>query len=815
MALKAEDFTQRAQQAIQNSQELVRRYRNSQWDVEHIYLALLSDNQDIPARILAQLGVSADAVQSRLDRLLEAAPKLVAATEQIYITPRAQQLLEAAREEAQHLNDEYISVEHLFIAVVKEPKGDAAQVNREFGIDPERVYQALERVRGGHRVTDREAESRYSSLEKYSIDLTRLAADGLLDPVIGRDSEIRRVMQTLTRRKKNNPVIIGEAGVGKTAIAEGLAARVSAGDVPDSLKKRRVMALDMGALVAGSKFRGEFEERLKAVMDEVKQAHGEVILFLDEMHTMVGAGAGEGGMDASNLLKPALARGELQCIGATTSDEYRRHIEKDAALERRFQPIYLEEPSPEDTVRILEALRPRYEAHHKVKIDDSALQAATRLSDRYITSRQLPDKAIDFIDEAASKLRIDAEGLPDNLQELENRIRQLTDQEDAAAQCSEYEEAAQLKMERLRLEAEYDAERAELRQERKIDLVVEERDIAELVSSWTGIPTGRLLEREAERLVNMEQVLHQRIIGQEEAVTAVSEAIRRARSGLSNPRRPISSFIFLGPTGVGKTELSKALTEFLFDDETNMVRLDMSEFMEKHAVSRLVGAPPGYVGYDEGGQLTEAVRRRPYRVILFDEIEKAHPDVFNILLQILEDGRLTDGHGRTVDFRNTVIIMTSNLGTGNLNRPGVGFHTDSPENAAVNNRLEQSVNAALKQAFRPEFLNRIDETIIFRPLTREQIVEVVRLMAQDVAQRLEERTIAFELTDAAADWLAREGFDPVYGARPLRRAIQRHLENPLSKGILSGDFQTDDRLLVDAGPDGLHISKAAAAEIAA
>ena len=815
MALKAEDFTQRAQQAIQNSQELVRRYLNSQWDVEHIYLSLLSDNQDIPARILAQLGVSSEAVRSRLDRLLEASPKLVTATEQIYITPRAQQLLETAREEAQHLNDEYISVEHLFIAVVKEPNGDAAQVNREFGIDPERVYQALERVRGGHRVTDREAESRYRSLEKYSIDLTRLAADGQLDPVIGRDGEIRRVMQTLTRRKKNNPVIIGEAGVGKTAIAEGLAARVSAGDVPDSLKGRRVLALDMGALVAGSKFRGEFEERLKAVMDEVKQAHGEVILFLDEMHTMVGAGAGEGGMDASNLLKPALARGELQCIGATTADEYRRHIEKDAALERRFQPIYLEEPSAEDTLRILEALRPRYEAHHQVKIDDSALQAATRLSDRYITSRQLPDKAIDFIDEAASKLRIDAQGLPNTVQELENRIRQLADQETAAAQCSEYEEAARLRTERLQLEAERDAARAELRPETDTDLVVDEKDIAELVSSWTGIPTGRLLEKEAERLVNMEQVLHQRLIGQEEAVTAVSEAIRRARSGLSNPRRPISSFIFLGPTGVGKTELSKALTEFLFDDETNMVRLDMSEFMEKHAVSRLMGAPPGYVGYDEGGQLTEAVRRRPYRVILFDEIEKAHPDVFNILLQILEDGRLTDGHGRTVDFRNTVIIMTSNLGTGNLNRPGVGFHTDSPETAAANSRLEQSVNAALKQAFRPEFLNRIDETIIFRPLTREQIVQVVQLMAQDVAQRLEEQAITFELTPAAAAWLAAEGFDPVYGARPLRRAIQRHLENPLSKGILSGDFQTDDRLLVDAGPDGLHISKVAAAEIAA
>lgn len=813
MEMAKENFTEQAWQTLQASHALTVSFRHPQWDAEHIYLALLADNQDIPARILHHLGVSADAIRHRLTQLLEPYPKLEFPTDLITKTPRAQQLLDMAQAEAQHFNDEYISVEHLFIAATRETEGPLGKLNREFGIDQERVYKALQEVRGGHRVTDRQAESRYRSLEKYSIDLTRQAADGKLDPVIGRDGEIRRVMQTLTRRKKNNPVIIGEAGVGKTAIAEGLAARVAAGDVPDSLKERRVLALDMGALVAGSKFRGEFEERLKAVMDEVKQAHGEVILFLDEMHTMVGAGAGEGGMDASNLLKPALARGELQCIGATTADEYRRHIERDAALERRFQPIYLEEPSPEDTVRILEALRPRYEAHHKVKIDDSALQAATRLSDRYITSRQLPDKAIDFIDEAASKLRIDAEGLPDNLQELENRIRQLADQEEAAAQCSEYAEAAQLKTERLRLEAEYEAERAELRQERKIDLVVEERDIAELVSSWTGIPTGRLLEREAERLVNMEETLHQRLIGQEAAVTAVSEAIRRARSGLSNPRRPISSFIFLGPTGVGKTELSKALTEFLFDDESNMVRLDMSEYLEKHTVARLIGAPPGYVGYDEGGQLTEAVRRRPYRVILFDEIEKAHPDVFNILLQILEDGRLTDGHGRTVDFRNTVIIMTSNLGTGNLNRPGVGFHTDGGPGAAE--RLDQAVNAALKQAFRPEFLNRIDETIIFRPLTRAQIVQVVRLMAQDVAQRLEERTISFELTDAAADWLAQEGFDPVYGARPLRRAIQRHLENPLSKGILAGDFQTDDHLLVDAGPEGLHISKAAAAEIAA
>ena len=815
MVLRSEDFTEQAQYALQTSQELVQRYRHSQWDVEHILLALLSEEDGVPARILGELGVSTDAVKARLHQLLEASPKLVPPANQIHTTPRTQRLLETAREESRRLNDEYISVEHLFIAAIREPQGDSALVSQEFGIDQEQVYQALTTIRGSHRVDDRRAESRYRALEKYSIDLTRMAAEGKLDPVIGRDAEIRRVMQTLTRRKKNNPVIIGEAGVGKTAIAEGLAERVAAGDVPDSLKGRRVLALDMGALVAGSKFRGEFEERLKAVMDEVKQAHGEVILFLDEIHTMVGAGAAEGGIDASNLLKPALARGELQCIGATTADEYRRHIEKDAALERRFQPVYLEEPSVEETIQILESLRPRYEAHHKVKIDDSALVAAARLSDRYITYRQLPDKAIDFIDEAASKLRIDAESLPSDLQALDTRIRQLADREEAHAQCSEYEQAAQLRTERLRLEEEFEAQRAELRQGHKIDMVVDEKDIAELVSSWTGIPTGRLLEQEAERLVHMEEALHERLIGQDEAVAAVSEAIRRSRSGLSNPRRPIGSFIFLGPTGVGKTELSKALAEFLFDDESNMLRIDMSEYLEKHTVSRLIGAPPGYIGYDEGGQLTEAVRRRPYRVILFDEIEKAHPDVFNILLQILEDGRLTDGHGRTVDFRNTVIIMTSNLGTGHLSRPGVGFRTDDHNPGMEEARLQDSINDALKRAFKPEFLNRIDETIIFRPLTQEQIGQVVGLILKDVAQRLEEREITFELTDNAIAWLAREGFDPAYGARPLRRAIQRHLENPLSKGILSGEFQAGDHISVDTGASGLYLAKAVATEHAA
>jgi ATP-dependent Clp protease ATP-binding subunit ClpC len=811
MVLRPEQFTEQAQEVLHNSQELVRRYQHSQWDVEHILLALLELERGLPGEILAELGISQEVVRTRLHHLLEAAPKVAHGSSQIYATPRGARLLNNAKHESERLKDEFIGAEHLFIAAVMESQGDAARVLQEFAIDQEKVYRALMKIRGSHRVDDPRAESRYRSLEKYSIDLTKLAQDGKLDPVIGRDDAIRQVMQTLTRRKKNNPVIIGEAGVGKTAIVEGLAARIVAGDVPDSLKGRRVLALDMGALVAGSKFRGEFEERLKAVVDEVKQAEREVVLFLDEIHTMVGAGAAEGGIDASNLLKPALARGELQCIGATTTDEYRRYIEKDSALERRFQPIYLEEPTVAETVEILRALRPRYEAHHKVRIDDSALVAAARLSDRYITGRHLPDKAVDFIDEAASKLRIDAQSLPSHLKEMETRIRQLADQEEAAAQRSEYEPAARFRTERLRLEAQYEPEKQRVWAEHKVDMVVDEMDIAELVAKWTGIPTGQLLEGEAERLVHMEESLHRRIIGQEEAVAAVAEAIRRSRSGLSDPKRPIGSFIFLGPTGVGKTELAKALAEFLFDDESNMVRVDMSEYMEKHTVSRLIGAPPGYVGYDEGGQLTEGVRRRPYRVILFDEIEKAHPDVFNILLQILEDGRLTDGHGRTVDFRNTVVIMTSNLGTGELRRPPVGFRADG-QDKLDEQRLRDAVTNALKQTFRPEFLNRIDETIIFHPLTQDQIVQIVGLMVKEIQHRLEERQVTFELTSAASRWLAETGFDPVYGARPLRRAIQRHLENPLSKGILSGEFQPGDHVVVDGGDGRLVLAKATAAQ---
>ncbi len=807
MTLRPEQFTEQAQEVLRESHELVRNYRHSQWDVEHVLMALLSLKDGLPTHILLELGINADAVKARLHQLLEAGPKVAVTDAQIYSTPRSVAMVANAKGETDRLKDEYVGVEHLFIAAVMETQGNSAQVVKEFGIDQERLYQALMKIRGSRRVDDPRAESHYRSLERYTIDLTNLARAGKLDPVVGRDDEIRQVMQTLTRRKKNNPVIIGEAGVGKTAIAEGLAARIVADDVPNSLRGRRVLALDMGAMVAGSKFRGEFEERLKSVVDEIKQAQGEVVLFLDEIHTMVGAGAAEGGLDASNLLKPALSRGELQCIGATTLGEYRKYIEKDAALERRFQPVYLEEPSVQETVEILRVLRPRYEAHHKVQINDAALEAAARLSDRYIADRHLPDKAVDFIDEAASKLRIDAESLPSHIKETEELLHRLADQEEAAAQRSEYEHAAQLRTERLRLEAEFEPEKHQVLSDRNVDMVVKETDIAELVSKWTGIPTGRLLGGEAERLVNMEDELHQRVIGQDEAVNAVAEAIRRSRSGISDPRRPIGSFILLGPTGVGKTELARALAEFLFDDESNMVRIDMSEYAEKHTVSRLIGAPPGYVGYDEAGQLTEAVRRRPYRVVLFDEIEKAHPEVFNILLQILEDGRLTDGHGRTVDFRNTVIIMTSNLGTEGMQRATFGFRTDGSERTNEPERLRSSVNDALKKAFRPELLNRIDEILVFHPLTQDQIVQIVGLMVKEVQRRLKDQEITFELTPEASRWLAKEGFDPVFGARPLRRAVQRHLENTLSKRILGGEAQPGDHILVDADKSGLVWSK--------
>jgi len=797
--MQQERFTEQAQEALALSQQLVRNYQHSQWDVEHILLALLQQEHGLTGDILSKLGVNADEVRRRVEEALEKTPKISHEGAMLYATPRTVRLLQNAASEADRLKDEFIGTEHLLIAMAAESEGDATTILGDFGIDQEKLYSALQDIRGGQRVTDPRAESKYRSLEKYSRDLTMLAREGKLDPVIGREDEIKRVMQVLTRRTKNNPVIIGEAGVGKTAIVEGLAQKIMADDVPDSLKGKRVIALDMGALVAGSKFRGEFEERLKAVMDEIRQARGEIVLFIDEMHTVVGAGAAEGAIDASNMLKPALARGELQCVGATTLDEYREHIEKDAALERRLQPVYIGEPSVEATIEMLHGLRPRYEAHHKIQITDSAIEAAVHLGQRYISDRYLPDKAVDLIDEAASKLRIDTESAPAEVKELEKRVKQLVHEEEAASQRREYERAAQLKVERLRLDEEYNQAKSKWLQETRIDSVVDEEAIAKLVSNWTGIPVSRMLEGEAEKLLQMEERIHERIIGQEDAVRVVSEAIRRARAGLKDPRRPIGSFIFLGPTGVGKTELARALAEFMFDDEESMVRLDMSEYMEKHTVSRLIGAPPGYIGYEEGGQLTEAVRRRPYKVILLDELEKAHPNVLNILLQILEDGRLTDGHGRTVDFKNTVVIMTSNLGTEEFQRQSLGF---ARETKSEHERRKGAIETAMKQTFRPEFLNRLDEIVIFQSLTEEQIKQIVDLMMKDVKKRLADRKITVELTEEAKAKLAKEGFDPAFGARPLRRTLQRQVENPLSTKILQGEFKEGDRVLVDAGPKG-------------
>jgi ATP-dependent Clp protease ATP-binding subunit ClpC len=817
--MKQEKFTEQAQEALALSQEIVRQYHHSQWDVEHILLALLRQERGLAGEILAELGIDVEAMRRQVEAALEKSPKVAYEAGQIYATPRVAQLLSKAGDEAKRLKDEFIGVEHLLVAMVGEERGGAAAILHRMGVDQEKVYRALRKLRGGHRVTDARAESKYRSLEKYGRDLTELAREGRLDPVIGRDEEIKRIMQVLTRRTKNNPVLVGDAGVGKTALAEGLAQKIAAEDVPDSLKGRRVVALDMGSLVAGSKFRGEFEERLKAVMDEVRQSQGEVILFIDEIHTVVGAGAAEGAIDASNMLKPALAHGELQCIGATTLDEYRKFIEKDKALERRLQPVFVGEPSVEATVEMLKGLRPRYEAHHKIKISDEALEAAARLSKRYISDRFLPDKAIDLIDEAASKLRIDTESAPPEVKSLEQRIGQLSNEEEAASQRQEYEQAAQLKAERLRLEDEYSQAKESWLKQEKIDEVVTEEDIARLISNWTGIPVSQMLEGEAEKLLHMEERLHERVVNQEAAVVAISEAIRRSRAGLKDPRRPIGSFMFLGPTGVGKTELAKTLAWFMFDDENAMVRLDMSEYQEKHTVSRLIGAPPGYVGYEEGGQLTEAVRRRPYRVILLDEIEKAHPEVFNTLLQILDDGRLTDGHGRTVDFRNSVIIMTSNTGVELIrSESGIGFGTKKDEAKSREQSYEamkEKVMGAVKKTFRPEFINRIDEIIVFHELTEEQLRSIVDLMVGDLKRRLGERKLGIELTEGAKSWLAKEGYDPIYGARPLRRVIERYVENPLSSKLLRGEFGEGDTVTVGLGAKGLAFKTKKATKVAA
>jgi len=805
MVLRPENFTEQAREAIGASQEILRQLQHSQWDSEHILMALLDQDKGVAIDIMTEMGVYVDAIKTRLTAILGKAPKVASQTNQIFVTPRVEALLNRSKVEADRLGDDFIGTEHLFIALTQEEQGGVAEVLKQHNVDTERVYQALQKIRGDHRLDDPRAENRYRSLERFSIDLTQLARDGKLDPVVGREMEVARAMQTLIRRTKNNPVMIGGAGVGKTAIAEGLAQAIVGGNVPEELAGRRLLALDMGSLVAGAKFRGEFEERLKAVMDEIKQAQGEIILFIDEIHTVVGAGAAEGAIDASNLMKPALSRGELQCLGATTEDEYRRYIEKDAALERRFQPILVEEPDTEIAVDMLKALRPKYEAHHNVKILDDALESAVRLSQRYISDRLLPDKAVDLIDEAASKLRMDAQALPsEEIREQEAELDRLESEERSASQRADYEQAAELRSERLRMQFEYEQACADSTGNAGETEVTSE-SIGSLIATWTGIPVDRLLESEAEKLLHMEERLHDRVIGQEAAIVAVSDAVRRARASLKDPKRPIGSFIFLGPTGVGKTELARSLADYLFDDESNMVRIDMSEYQEKHTISRLIGAPPGYVGFEEGGQLTEAVRRRPFRVVLFDEIEKAHPDVFNALLQILEDGRLTDGHGRTVDFRNTLIIMTSNLGTGLENKEPVGFLRDV--DGEESKRLRASVDDALKRAFRPEFLNRIDEIIVFDALSKDQIHEIVDLMIVEVGERLEEHGVTIELTGAAKDWLADEGYDSQYGARPLRRAIQRHIENPLSKLILAQEFSEGSHIIADAGDDGLMFNK--------
>ena len=797
MVMRPDQCTEHAQEVLRASEALVRDMQHNQLDVEHLVLAMLYQHDGLVPKIMEKLGTDTTELISKFRQALTKIPTVVYPSQTIYITPRISMLRDRAVSEMKRLRDELVGVDHLLVAAVEERDGDSPVIFKEFGIEKEKVYQALQEIRGTHRVTDPRAESRYQSLQKYSTDLTELAERGKLDPVIGRDMEIRRVIQILTRRTKNNPVIIGEAGVGKTAIAEGLAQRIIAGDVPDSVKGRKVISLDMGSMVAGSKFRGEFEERLKAVMDEIRKAGGEIILFIDEIHQVVGAGAAEGAIDASTMLKPALARGELQCVGATTLDEYRKYIEKNAALERRFQPVYVEEPSVEDAIEILRGLRPRYEAHHKITIADSALSAAAKLSQRYVSDRFLPDKAIDLIDEASSKLRIELEGAPPELKEMEKEVQYLADQEDSASQRDDFQRAAELRAERLALHEKNEKARDAWLQREKLDGTVDEEDIAETVALMTGIPVTRMLEGESERLLNLEKSLGERVIGQKEAIAAISEAIRRARAGLKDPKRPIGSFIFLGPTGVGKTELARALTEYLFDDEDAMVRIDMSEYMDKHTVSRMVGAPPGYIGFDEGGQLTEAVRRRPYRVLLFDEIEKAHPDVFNVLLQLLEDGRLTDGQGRTVNFANTVVIMTSNLGTSQVQEDPVGFLRTNT-NGMDNQEIKRNVERALRQEFRPEFLNRIDEIVIFKSLGREEIVQIVDLLVEEVQERLSDRGISIELTVGAKEWIAEKGFDPAFGARPLRRTVQRYVETPLARKVLAGEIGDGGRLTVDA-----------------
>ena len=801
--MRFDRFTERAQEAAQRAAEIIQRYGHNQIDTEHILLALIEQPGGVVPQILEHLNVNATTLSERLDSALRATPKaniFGGGAGQIFITPRVKRIIDLANEEANRLKDEYISTEHIFLAILTERNTPASRILESAGITRDRVFESIQQIRGGQRVTDPQAESRYRTLEKYSRDLTQLAREGKLDPVIGRDKEILRLIQILSRRTKNNPVLIGEAGVGKTASVEGLAQKIADNDVPEILSGKKVVALDLGSLIAGSRFRGEFEERLKAVMEEVQRSQGDIIMMIDELHTVVGAGAAQGAMDASNMLKPALARGELQCIGATTLDEFHKYIEKDAALERRFAPIYVEEPSVDDAIKMLHGLRDRYEAHHKVRYSDEALVAAVRLADRYVTDRRLPDKAIDLMDEAAAKLRVALYSMPPELKTMKNEIDRMTAEEEQAGLARDYEHAAQKKSERLRLSADYKEKRDKWEAENHIDEVVDVNDIADVVHQWTGIPLSQMMETESTKLLQMESRLHERIIGQDEAIHAISDAIRRARSGLKDPSRPIGSFIFIGPSGVGKTELAKALAWFMFDDEEALVRIDMSEYREQHTVSRLFGAPPGYVGYEEGGQLTEAVRRRPYRVLLFDEIEKAHPEVWNALLQILDDGRMTDGQGNVVDFRNTVLIMTSNLGTEYVRKGGtLGFlqqKSDDEERAA-----HEKIEKALKGAFRPEFLNRIDDVIMFSPLSVEQMESIVVLQLKEVQDRLNEYGVKLEISPAARTWLAKQGYDAAFGARPLRRAIQKFVESPLSVELLGGKYVGGAVVVLDVADD--------------
>jgi ATP-dependent Clp protease ATP-binding subunit ClpC len=800
-------FTERAQKVLALAQEEATRLHHPGVGTEHILLGLVREGDGIAAKALVTLGISAEKVQTEVEKII--GPGQSQNNAMTY-TPRAKKVIELSIDEARKLNHTYVGTEHILLGLIREGEGVAARVLANLNISLNKARQQVLQLLGGDAAeasSDKDASAGTPTLDSLARDLTQMARDGKLDPVIGRSEEIDRVIQVLSRRTKNNPVLIGEPGVGKTAIAEGLAQQIIAGDIPETLRNKRVMVLDMGTVVAGTKYRGEFEDRLKKITEEIRHA-GNVILFIDELHTLIGAGGAEGAIDASNILKPALARGELQCIGATTLDEFRKHIEKDAALERRFQPITVDQPTPDEAIQILGGLRDRYEAHHRVKITDEALEAAVRLSDRYIPDRFLPDKAIDLVDEAASRVRLRSHTAPPNLKELEAKLEKVRNEKDAAVQSQEFEKAAAMRDKEQKLKEELESRKNEwkkMQDDHEVKVTVE--DIAHIVSSWTGVPVKQLEQAETERLMNMEAILHDRVVGQEEAVTAVSRAIRRARAGLKDPKRPIGSFIFLGPTGVGKTELARALAASIFGDEDAMIRIDMSEFMERHSTSRLVGAPPGYVGYDEGGQLTEKVRRKPYSVVLLDEVEKAHPEVFNILLQVLDDGRLTDGKGRTVDFRNTVIIMTSNVGAEMIRKgSSLGF---KPDTANEYDDMKTKVMDELKKQFRPEFLNRIDETIVFHSLGQSQIGEIVNLMIQDLQKRLKEQEITFTLTDDAKAFLAKEGFDPQYGARPLKRAIQRHIEDRLSEALLTGAVKRGDGVEIGSNEAGLTIHQTA------